>query len=117
MTGTAGDGLASAFEELLESPQGELLSATSDMLRSHMKAFVALFFLTMVVGYPLAGEAVEWLLEQDSNLRPSGIRHPLIVPPRAKHQTPRRRRNASCDPTLIPQTTFYVGVNTEDWHR
>ena len=41
MTGTAGDGLASAFEELLESPQGEVLAATSDMLRKHAKAFVS----------------------------------------------------------------------------
>ena len=79
MTGTAGDGLASAFEELLESPQGELLSATSDMLRKHAKAFVVLFFLTMMVGYPLAGEAVEWLLNQD-DLVPSDVEIVVLQP-------------------------------------
>ena len=79
MADAAGDGLASAFEELLESPQGELLTATSDMLRSHVKAFVALFFLAMVVGYPLGGEAIEWLVEQE-DLVPAGVEIVVLQP-------------------------------------
>jgi sec-independent protein translocase protein TatC len=71
--------LARDLEDLLQSEQGELLNSAGDYFRARLKRWALTFFLGMIVGYPLSGIALTWLLTQAS-LVPNDVSIVVLQP-------------------------------------
>ncbi len=67
------------LESLLDSEQGEMLTSASDFFRTRVKRFAMTFFVGMIVGYPIAGMALTWLLAQ-ANLVPNEVSIVVLQP-------------------------------------
>jgi Sec-independent protein secretion pathway component TatC len=79
MTVDATERLALDVEALLESEQGEMIASVADFVRSRVKRWAFIFFVGMLVGYPLAGMALTWLLTQ-TNLVPDDVSIVVLQP-------------------------------------
>ena len=71
--------LARDLESLLDSQQGEMLASASDFFRTRVKRFAMTFIVGMIVGYPIAGMALTWLLSQ-ANLVPNEVSIVVLQP-------------------------------------
>ncbi len=79
MSSTA-DEYEKALEEALASPRGVLVRGLGSHFRARAGLLAAAFLAGLVVGYPAAGWAIEWLLQAEG-MRPEGVKvvvlHPL----------------------------------------
>ena len=64
MATDATEKLALDVESMLGTEEGELLLSAGDFVRKRMKRWALIFFGGMMVGYPIAGIALSWLLDQ-----------------------------------------------------
>lgn len=79
MSEVGGELLARDIEELLSGEQGLLLASIGDFIRSKVKKWAFIFFAAMLIGYPLAGSALSWLLTQ-THLVPDGVSIVVLQP-------------------------------------
>ena len=79
MTSDATEKLARDVESLLSTENGELLLSVGDFVRGRVKRWALIFFVGMMVGYPIAGIALSWLLNQ-TNLIPDDASIVILQP-------------------------------------
>ncbi|MAO70741.1 MAG: hypothetical protein CL983_06685 [Euryarchaeota archaeon] len=73
--------LESNIEELLSSPGGKILHEVSKLLRKRARFFAVIFTLIFVIGYPLAGEFIAWLVSEETGFRPSSDTDVIVLHP------------------------------------
>lgn len=73
------ENLAREVESLLDSERGELLQYSANFIRKRIKRWALIFFAGMMVGYPLSGMALSWLLQQ-SELVPNDVSIVVLQP-------------------------------------
>lgn len=74
-----GERVARELEDLLAGEGGEMLSQLADFIRKHVKIWATIFFAGLMVGYPLSGYALSWLLT-DSGLLPADASVVILQP-------------------------------------
>ena len=79
MANDATEKLARDVESLLSTENGELLLSVGDFVRQRVKRWALIFFGGMMVGYPIAGIALSWLLNQ-TNLIPEDASIVILQP-------------------------------------
>lgn len=75
------DRLESNVHELLASPGGRLIYSIQQLLRARARVLAVLFVILMLAGFPLAGEMIEWLVSEETGLRPAGDTEIIILHP------------------------------------
>jgi len=75
------ENLESNIEELLSSPGGRILHEVSVIMRKRARIFAVVFALIFVLGYPLAGEFIAWLVSEDTGFRPSSDTDVIVLHP------------------------------------
>ena len=73
--------LESNIEELLSSPGGKILHEVSELLRKRARFFAVIFTLIFMIGYPLAGEFIAWLVSEETGFRPSSDTDVIVLHP------------------------------------
>ena len=73
------ENLAREVESLLDSERGELLLYSANFVRKRIKRWALIFFAGMMVGYPLSGMSLSWLLQQ-SELVPNDVSIVVLQP-------------------------------------
>ncbi len=58
------------FEELLDAPRMQLFRNLGAHLRFRARMLASLFVLGLMIGYPIAGELIDWLLVQPNLIPP-----------------------------------------------
>ena len=81
MSGLAERDLEANLAELLESPGGRLLFSMQVLFRSRARLLAAVFIITIFAGFPLAGELIEWLVSEETGLRPAGDTEIIVLHP------------------------------------
>ena len=69
------------IQELLATPGGRLLFSIQELLRARARVLAGLFILALLVGFPLAGDAIKWLVSEDTGLRPQGDTEIIVLHP------------------------------------
>ena len=54
------------IEELMDAPRMRLFRSLGAHLRTRVRVLSTLFVFGFVIGYPLAGEVLDWLINQSS---------------------------------------------------
>ena len=75
------ENLESNIEELLSSPGGRILHEVSVIMRKRARIFAVFFAFIFVLGYPLAGEFIAWLVSEDTGFRPSSNTDVIVLHP------------------------------------
>ena len=79
MVSDGGERVATELEGLLSGEGGELLNELQSFIRTHLKLWATVFFAGLLIGYPLAGTVLSWLLE-DSGLLPEEASVVILQP-------------------------------------
>ena len=54
------------LEELMNAPRMRMFRKLGEHLRTRVRGLAVLFLFGFVVGYPLAGEGIDWIINQSS---------------------------------------------------
>ena len=67
------------FEELMNAPRMRMFRKLGEHLRTRVRGLAVLFLFGFVVGYPIAGEGIDWIINQ-SSLIPDGTQIVVLQP-------------------------------------
>ena len=67
------------FEELMNAPRMRMFRKLGEHLRTRVRGLAVLFLFGFVVGYPIAGEGIDWIINQ-SSLIPDGTEIVVLQP-------------------------------------
>jgi len=73
--------LESNIEELLSSPGGKILHEASMLMRKRARFLAIIFVVVIMLGYPLAGEFISWLVSVDTGFTPSSNTEIIVLHP------------------------------------
>ena len=54
------------IEELMNAPRMKMFRKLGAHLRSRVRGLAVLFLFGFVIGYPIAGESIDWIINQSS---------------------------------------------------
>jgi len=98
--------LASAVEELMDSPGGQLLKQSRDFLRSKIKVIGFVFIFGIIIGFPITRELISWLIEP--NRLPDGVE--IIVTSPVEFIMLQLRIAMSIGMFFVVATLIYFGI-------
>ena len=67
------------LEELMNAPRMRMFRKLGEHLRTRVRGLSILFLVGFVFGYPLAGEGIDWIINQ-SSLIPDGTQIVVLQP-------------------------------------
>ena len=67
------------LEELMNAPRMRMFRKLGEHLRTRVRGLSILFLIGFVFGYPLAGEGIDWIINQ-SSLIPDGTQIVVLQP-------------------------------------
>ena len=67
------------LEELMDAPRIRMFRKLGEHLRTRVRGLAVLFLFGFIVGYPIAGEGLDWIINQ-SSLIPEGTEIVVLQP-------------------------------------